>query len=118
MRFIGFLSVVLLAVSCGNPSRTRATFNSSLLPPSLMALSPSAAPANTTPFIMTVNGANFGTDAVVFWNGTPQSTRFVGPSQLLVSVTDEDLMQFGMAQVFVRTGGLNTNTLDFDVTAQ
>ncbi len=29
-----------------------------------------------------------------------------------------DLMQFGLAHVFVRAGGLNSNTVDFDVPAQ
>jgi hypothetical protein len=118
MRFISLLFAILLAVSCGSPSHSRATFGFGLVPPSLTELSPGAAPANTAPFTMTVNGANFYPDAVVFWNGTPQSTRFISSNQLLVAVTSEDLMQFGLAQVYVRTGGLNTNTLDFDVTAQ
>jgi len=67
---------------------------------------------------MTVNGANFGADAVVFWNDIPQSTRLLSSKQLLVAITDTDLMQLRLAHVFVRTGGLNSNTLDFDVTAQ
>jgi hypothetical protein len=83
-----------------------------------MELSPGTVPVNSVPFTMTVNGTNFGTDAVVFWNDVPQSTRFVNPKQLLVAVTETDLMQFGLAHVYVRTGGGNSNTLDFDVSAQ
>lgn len=62
--------------------------------------------------------SNFGPDAVVFWNEVPQSTRFLSSQQLQVAVTEADLMQFGLAHIFVRTGGLNSNTVDFDVTAQ
>ena len=67
---------------------------------------------------MTVMGANFGADAVVFWNDIPQRTRFISSTQLQVVLTDADLMQFGLAHVFVRTGGQNSNTINFDVTAQ
>jgi hypothetical protein len=83
-----------------------------------MQLSPSSVPVNSTPFTLNVNGTNFGTDAVVFWNNVPQSTRFLSSTQLQVAVTDADLMQFGLAHIFVHTAGLNSNTVDFDVTAQ
>ena len=83
-----------------------------------MQLSPNTVPVNSVPFTMTVTGANFGTDAVVFWNNIPQSTRFISSTQLQVVLTDADLMQFGLAHVFVRTGGQNSNTINFDVTAQ
>ena len=79
---------------------------------------PNAAPVNSVPFTMTISGNNFGTDAIVFWNGTPQQTTFVTSSQLMVAVTDTDLMFVGFAHLFVRTAGMNSNTVDFDVTAQ
>lgn len=89
-----------------------------LSPPSIAALVPSSVPVNSVPFTMTVNGANFGTDAIVLWNGVPQHTTFLSASQLLVAVTDVDLMFVGLTHVFVRTGGMNSNTLDFDVAPQ
>jgi hypothetical protein len=67
---------------------------------------------------MTINGSNFGTDAVAFWQGTAQSTFFVTSNQLMVKVTDADLMFMGLVPVYVRTGGQNSNTVTFDVTAQ
>ena len=36
----------------------------------------------------------------------------------MVKVTDADLMFMGMVPVYVRTGGQNSNTVDFDVAAQ
>jgi hypothetical protein len=75
-------------------------------------------PVNSVPFTMTVNGSNFGTDSLVFWQGTPQSTFFVTSSQLLVKVTDTDLDFMGLVPIYVLTGGQNSNTVDFDVTAQ
>lgn len=120
MRITGLLFAIVLTVGCGAAGihDPKVTFGTNFTPPALMELSPSTVPVNSTPFVMTVNGNNFGTDAVVFWNDMPQNTRFVNSKQLQVAITDTDLTQFGLAHVFVRTGGLTSNTLDFDVSAQ
>ena len=57
-------------------------------------------------------------DATVFWNGTPVITTFVTSNQLVASLEATDLMNVGLTRVYVRTGGLNSNTVDFDVTGQ
>jgi hypothetical protein len=67
---------------------------------------------------MTINGTNFLTDAIVIWNGTPLSTTFVRSKQLVAVLGETNLMNVGSIRVFVLTGGLNSNTVDFDVTAQ
>jgi len=36
----------------------------------------------------------------------------------MAAVTDTDLMFAGLVRVFVRTGGLNSNTVDFNVSVQ
>lgn len=119
MRFPGLLLAILLTVGCGAGNHDpKTTFGTSFTPPALMELSPNTVPVNSASFTMTVMGANFGADAVVFWNDIPQSTRFISSTQLRVVLTDADLMQFGLAHVFVRTGGQNFNTINFDVTAQ
>jgi len=64
---------------------------------------------------MELDGANFLTDAIVFWNGTPVSTTFVNSHQLLANLNGTNLMLSGMIQVYVRTGGVNSNTLEFDL---
>lgn len=117
MRFTVTLLAVFLTVGCGVHD-PRTMFGTGVFPPSLQNLNPNAVPVNSTPFFMTVMGTNFAPNAVVFWNGAPQSTRFVNSGELSVSITDTDLSQFGLAQVFVRSGGLTSNTVDFNVTAQ
>jgi hypothetical protein len=119
MRFTGLSLAILLTVGCGAGGRDPHTmFGTGFTPPALMELSPRSVPVNSVPFTLIVNGAHFAPDAVVFWNDVPQSTRFLSPQQLQVAVTEADMMQFGLAHIFVRTGGLNSNTVDFDVTAQ
>jgi hypothetical protein len=121
MRFISLMLLVAFGVACGNGKRSetfgpRAGFGVST--PSINALTPNSSPVNSTPFTMTIQGSNFGADAVAFWNGTAQQTTSVNSSQLLVTVTATDLMFAGSTHVFVRTGGLNSNTVDFTVTPQ
>jgi hypothetical protein len=120
MRYFGLVLASLLLIGCGTPGSSKSDplreFVSS--PPSIAELTPGSVPVNSVPFTMTINGSNFLPDAVVFWQGTPQSTLFVTPNQLMVKLTDTDLMFMGMVPVYVRTGGQNSNTVDFEVTAQ
>jgi hypothetical protein len=118
MRYILVVLLVLLAVGCGTPGHMSgdplrvATFS----PPSIMALTPDNVPVNSVPFTMTINGSNFGSDAIAFWHGMPQSTLMVTSSQLMVAITDSDLLFTGPVPVYVRTGGANSNTVNFNVT--
>jgi IPT/TIG domain len=119
MRSASLLLAVVFTLGCGTPGRDpKVTFTTNFSPPALTTLEPNTVPVNSTPFVLTVNGNNFGRDALVFWNNVPQSTRFVSPTQLLVAITADDLTQFGFAQVFVQTAGLTSNTVDFNVSAQ
>ena len=120
MRYFSLVLASLLLIGCGTSDQSKSdpvkVFAST--PPSIAELTPGSVPVNSVPFTMTINGSNFLPDAVVFWQGTPQSTLFVTPNQLTVKLTNSDLMFMGMVPVYVRTGGQNSNTLDFEVTAQ
>jgi len=122
---VGRLVVLVSAVTigCGSGSRDPNGMNGALKgfgfsSPSITALTPNSVPVNSVPFTMTVNGQNFGTDAIVFWNGTPVFTRFVSSEAVMADLTSTNLMFAGPAHVYVRSGGLNSNTVNFDVTVQ
>lgn len=114
-----FLIFLLTTTGCGTPAHhpdaNGPHAGIAFSPPSVTALSPSSAPVDSVPFTIQVNGTNFGTDAIVFWNGTPLSTRFVNSTQLLANLTSSNLMLAGMINVYVRTGGSNSNTVQFDL---
>lgn len=120
MRYFQVVFLTLLVVGCGNPGHGNSDplRVSTFTPPSIMALTPDNVPVNSVPFTMTINGSNFGSDAIAFWHGVPQSTLMVTSSQLMVAITDADLMFTGPVPVYVRTAGANSNTVDFNVTAQ
>jgi hypothetical protein len=87
-------------------------------PPAIEMLTPNTVPVNSVPFTVAVNGSNFGTDAVVFWHGTAHLTQFVSSKQVTTLLTETDLMFTGAIPVYVRSGGFNSNTVAFDVSAQ
>jgi hypothetical protein len=121
MKFLkclaGICSLTVLMLACGAPGATRATFTTGITSPlAISSLTPNNAPTNSVPFTMVVNGNNFNTGAQAFWNNVPQSTVFVNTNQLLVSVTSTDLSFPGSAQVYVRSTGVNSNTVEFSVT--
>ena len=117
MRFIVILSLAIMMIGCGYGSRNYSpgmTAGGSAAP-TMSAMTPNSMMAGSGGFIITVNGQNFGTDAVVFWNGTPQSSMYVTGNQVTATITSADIMNPGMIPVYVRTGGRISNTLTFDV---
>jgi hypothetical protein len=83
--------------------------------PMLMTLSPNMATANSGAFTLTVNGSGFGTDSVVYWNGLPQMSSYASGGMVTAQITNADIMAAGMVPVYVRSGGKNSNTVDFTV---
>jgi IPT/TIG domain len=120
MRYLSVLLASLLTLGCGTgpASHDPRTVVALFSPPAITTLTPNSVPVNSVPFTMTINGSNFTKDAVVFWNNAPQFTTFVTSNQLMSTVTAEDLMFWGPIPVYVRTGGMNSNTVDFNVAAQ
>jgi hypothetical protein len=117
MRYIGLLLATLFAIGCGTGAGSDPQkIAGALTPPSIMAFTPSDVPVNSVPFTMMVKGTNFGTDAVAFWHGTPQFTTFVSSTQIMVNITQDDLTFSGAVPIYVRTGGMNSNTVNFNVT--
>jgi IPT/TIG domain len=121
MRLISLLLLVSVAIGCGvggsKPGPDpRPGFGTSF--PAIASLAPNTSPVNSAPFTMTIQGSNFGSDAIAFWNGNVQQTTFISSSELLVTVNAADLMFTGLAHIFIRSGGMNTNTVEFNVTPQ
>jgi hypothetical protein len=78
-------------------------------------LQPNMATAGGSGFTLFVNGNGFGTDAVVYWNTTPQATSYISGNQVQANITAQDIMNPGMVPVYVRTGGRNSNSVMFTV---
>ena len=82
---ITVLAVLLsLLLACGYNAKTTPAMAGSM--PTIAALSPSGTAAGSPAFTLTVNGSNFGSKAVVNWNGAAQTTTMVSANQLTMAV--------------------------------
>ena len=82
---ITVLAVLLsLTLACGYNAKTTPAMAGSM--PTIAALSPSGTAAGSPAFTLTVNGSNFGSKAVVNWNGAAQTTTMVSANQLTMAV--------------------------------
>lgn len=108
------LAAVIFSVGCGYGSHNYMN-GGGPGGPQIAQLQPNAATAGSGAFALTVNGSNFGTDSVVYWNSMPQSTTYVSGNQVTAEITAADIMNPGMVPVYVRSGGRNSNVMNFDV---
>jgi trimeric autotransporter adhesin len=105
------LITTLLSLGCGYGSH----YNGMTGGPSIMSLSPDMVNAGSTDFTLTVNGSGFGTDSVVFWNGTALPSAYGTGSQVTAQVSASDIVTSGMVPVYVKSGGKNSNMVNFTV---
>jgi len=104
------LCLLSLSAACGSYNN-----NMGAGAPVVMTLTPNATPAGGQAFTLTVTGSHFGTDSVVYWNGAPQASTYATGSSVSAQITAADIMNSGMVPVYVRSGGKNSNMIDFTV---
>ncbi len=107
------LGITLMGAGCGYHSHNYMNGNGM---PTITQLMPSSAMANSGAFALTVNGSGFGMDALVYWGMGTRTTTYVSTSQVKANITDADIMNAGMVQVYVRSGGANSNAMPFTIT--
>lgn len=104
-----------LAVDCGysRPAAGAA--------PTITTLAPASTTAGGAAFALTVDGSNFSSASVVYWNASARATTFGSASQVTAQITAADIATATNATVYVRTtggaygGGTNSNTVSFAV---
>lgn len=105
------LAFVSLTAACGYGSHYMGGNGA----PSITSLSPNMATAGDADFVLTVNGSGFGTDAVVFWNGTALPSTYATTTKVTATVSAADVATAGVIPVYVRSGGKNSNMMNFTV---
>ncbi len=94
-------ALIALSVACGYSSKTTPPVAGTL--PTIEQLSPDSATAGGAAFVLTVDGTNFGSKAVVNWNGVAQTanTTYVSGSQLTVAVPASAIATSGTIRITV-----------------
>lgn len=103
MKTISILLLALLtfgSFGCGYGTHST-TPPSAGVQPNISQLSPNNMTAGGTAFTLTVNGANFASNAAVNWNGTAQTTTFLTASQVTAAIPATAIATAGTATVSV-----------------
>jgi hypothetical protein len=110
---LGLLLVItLVGAGCGYGSHSYMNGNGA---PKIMQLSPSTTAAGGPAFTMTLGGSGFGTDSIVYWGTMTRTTTYDTTSQVTADITAADIMNAGTVQVYVHTGGTNSNAMTFTI---
>jgi hypothetical protein len=108
------LALALISAGCGYSSKNMGG-GGGVGSPTITQLIPNDANMGGMGFTLTVNGSGFGTDAVVYWNGAPQTSMYLSGNQVTAQISATDLMNPGMVAVYVLSGGKRSNSVDFQV---
>lgn len=83
--------------------------------PSVTEIVPDHAVAGSPGFMLTVNGTDFASGAVVYWNGAPLTTSYVTGKQILAAVPTANVITAGTIPVYARLGTVNSNMVNFTI---
>jgi IPT/TIG domain len=111
ISFTLLLGITLLAGGCGY-SRN---YMNGTGAPQITTLSPPNTTAGGAAFVLTVNGSGFGTDSLVYWGTTTRTTTYVSPMKVTANIEAADIMNTGTVQVYVHSGGTNSNATSFTI---
>lgn len=98
---ISLLTLIALGTACGYSSKPAPPAVGTA--PTIAQLSPDSTNAGGVAFTLTVTGTNFGSKAVVNWNGVAQTanTTVMSGTELTVAVPASAIMASGTVQVTV-----------------
>ncbi len=99
------ITLMAFGLACGYSAKSTPPVAGNM--PAIAQLNPNSATAGEVAFTLTVNGSNFGTKAVVNWNGAAQTatTTYVSSSQLTVAMPAAMIAASGTDQVTVTNPG-------------
>lgn len=108
------MALALIGAGCGYGSKSMVGGGGGGSP-NITQLVPGNATAGGMAFTLTVNGSGFGTDATVYWGTSQQSTMYLSSNQVTAQIPAGDIMNPGTVSVYVRSGGMNSNSANFEV---
>ena len=103
------LALALACTGCGYSTHNSNNGNG----PKITELMPSSAISDSGAFTLTIEGTGFGNDSVVYFGTMPRTTTFDAPTEVKADITAADVANPGSVQVYVRSGGANSNAVTF-----
>lgn len=97
--------LIAFGLACGYSSNKTTTPAQPGTAPALSQLVPNATNSGGPAFVLTVNGDNFASRAVINFNGAAQATTFVTAKQLTATIPASAIATAGMVNVSVTNPG-------------
>jgi hypothetical protein len=98
------VALLALSLACGYSSKAT-TPPTAGTTPAIAALSPASMNAGGPAFVLTVNGSNFSGNAAINWNGTAQTTTWMGAGQVVAKIPSAAIATAGTVTVTVTNPG-------------
>jgi IPT/TIG domain-containing protein len=100
MKLLTILMLSAIAVGCGYGSHST-TPPMAGTTPTISQLVPDNVDHGAAAFTLTVNGANFGSKAVINFNGAPMTTSVANSGQVMTQIPGSAIMNAGVVPVTV-----------------
>jgi trimeric autotransporter adhesin len=97
--------LLVVGVACGYSAKSTPPVAGTT--PTVTQLAPSSMTAGSPSFVLTVNGTNFASNAVVNWNGAAQSTMHVSASQLTATIPAASVATAATVSITVTNPGMS-----------
>ena len=85
--------------------------------PVLTELVPDTAEVGSEDFVISIKGAKFDRNTVIWWKDHPEPTTFVSPNEVTTLVRPDTIGAPEVLPISVRNGTVFSNVLDFEFTA-
>jgi hypothetical protein len=104
VQVILLIGLITMGMACGysKPATTAAQPGAI---PTLSNLNPASQISGSSAFLLTVNGANFGANAMINFNGAVETTTRVSSTQLTTTISGSAIMAAGTVPVTVTNPG-------------
>lgn len=119
MKLLSVLLIMMLSFGCGGYGS-----GSGMKPatPNISGLMPDSATAGSGDFLLKVNGTDFASNSVIFWNSASVPTTYVSAQEVDANIPAADIAAAGNVSVYVNnpgTGtysmGVNSNSVNFPI---
>lgn len=87
-------------------------------PPTISSISPLSIDSGSAQFTLTINGEDFTSESIVYWNESSLVTNFISSSQLTAVVPSSNLENSGTAEISVNNNSDYSNTKIFTINAR
>lgn len=98
-------ALIALTLGCGYSSKATTPATAGPIP-AIEELAPTDVASGGPAFVITVNGSNFSSTAIVNWNGTPQPTMRVSANQLTATIPGSEIATPATVAITVTNPGM------------